>query len=492
MNRKSGLLLHISSLPSRYGIGKLGRAAFSFVDFLKEAGISCWQILPLTPTSYGDSPYQSFSVHAGNPYFIDFDALIADGLITRAEVDAVEWETDPRSVNYELQYENCYTVLRQAHSRLNGKYPSAYKQFLKEQEHWLPDYALFMALKQKHAGKPWMEWPEAEAMCEGAAMTRAKKELRSEIDFHAWMQFVFFTQWQELKQYANANGVEIIGDIPIYAALDSADVWKNPALFQLDESKKPTAVAGCPPDCFAKFGQLWGNPLYCWEAHAAQEYAWWITRLKHATTMYDIVRIDHFRGFESYYSIPYGNPTAEHGKWEKGPDAALFAAAKKALGKMNIIAEDLGNITPAVRRLLKKTGYPGMKVLQFAFDSDGTNTYLPHNFQTPNCVVYTGTHDNETLRGWVAASNKETLRFAKAYLHVERKSELPDAIIRAAWSSTADLAIAQMQDILRDGREARMNTPSTLGNNWKYRTAESDFTPKLVRRLKRMNTLYNR
>lgn len=490
MDRNSGILLHISSLPSRHGIGKLGKAALQFVDFLQEAGVHCWQILPLSPTSFGDSPYQSFSVHAGNPYFIDFDLLTEEGLLERSMYDGITWENRPRLVDYEIQYECCFPILRRAHQKFRPN--DEYRDFLHRNENWLQDYALFMALKDRHLGKPWMEWEPALAMGEPEALAQAREELKTEIDFYCWVQFAFYHQWDALKRYANAHDVQIIGDIPIYTALDSVEVWAHPNLFWLDEEKRPIAVAGCPPDCFSRLGQLWGNPLYHWEEHERDGYAWWIARLEHAASMYDIVRIDHFRGFESYYAIPYGNPTAEHGTWEKGPDFALFQAVRQKLGKLNIIAEDLGNITPAVRRLLKRTGYPGMKVLQFAFDGDSANGYLPHNYQTPNCVVYTGTHDNDTLRGWLEDADKENLRFAKAYLHVERKSELPDALLRAAWSSIANLAVAQMQDILRDGRESRMNTPSTLGHNWQYRTTEADYTQKLIRRLRRMNSLYNR
>lgn len=490
--RKSGILLHISSLPSRHGIGKLGKAAFDFVDFLAAAGVRCWQVLPLSPTSYGDSPYQSFSVFAGNPYFVDFDLLAEEGLLTPADYDGLDWEDDPFHVNYEKQYQTCFSVLRTAFRNRGARKSAPYRAFLKEQAFWLEDYALFMALKFRHDGKPWCEWEEALAMREPAALRAAQKELREEIDFFSFVQYHFFCQWARLRAYAADHNVQIIGDIPIYAAYDSADVWAHPELFQLDEKKVPTAVAGCPPDAFALTGQLWGNPLYDWDFHARDGFEWWLKRLSSAAALYDTVRIDHFRGFEAYYAIPYGDETAEHGTWRKGPDALLFTTAKKRLGKQSIIAENLGNITPAVRRMLKKTGFPGMKVLQFAFDSGAENDYLPHNYVTPNCVVYTGTHDNQTLTGWVADADKATLRYAKTYLNVEKKSELPDGILRAAWGSIGELCIAQMQDFLRSASSDRMNTPSTLGCNWQFRTTPLDFTPKLIKRIQKLNQTYYR
>lgn len=490
--RKSGILLHISSLPSRHGIGKLGQAAYDFVKFLQAAGVSCWQILPLSPTSYGDSPYQSCSVHAGNPYFIDFDLLAAAGLLTPADYDAIDWGEEAGQIDYEKLYTACFAVLRLAFRNRGKRRSAAYRAFLASEAHWLDDYALFMALKQQHGGKPWMEWDAPLAQREPKALAAAKRALAEEMEFYRWIQFQFFTQWDSLRAYANQHGISIIGDIPIYAAMDSVEVWATPELFQLDGEKRPVAVAGCPPDPFAKTGQLWGNPLYDWNVHAADGYAWWIDRLRHAARLYDTVRIDHFRGFERYYAIPYGEKTAEHGTWEKGPDYALFQAVRAALGRQSIIAEDLGNITPAVRRMLKKTGFPGMKVLQFAFDSGSGNPYLPHNFTTPNCVVYTGTHDNQTLLGWVQAADKTTLKYAKTYLHAEKKSELPDAMLRAAWGSIADLAVAQMQDFLHAGSEGRMNTPSTLGCNWQYRTDAFQYTEKLAKRIRKLNETYGR
>ncbi len=489
--RKGCILMHISSLPSEYGIGKMGRHAFEFVDFLKKSGIKCWQILPLSPTSYGDSPYQSFSVNAGNPYFIDFEVLEGDGLLEEHEYNEIEWESSPDKVDYSIIYDRCFDVLRVAHSRFKpSKFPS-YKKFCDKNKSWLDEYALFMALKFKNDGKPWYEWEKSISMHKPKAVAEAKKELKKDISFYKFIQFEFSRQWTELKKYANDAGIEIIGDIPIYCALDSVEAWSAPKLFQFDKNRKPVAVAGCPPDDFSPTGQLWGNPLYNWDYHKKTGYEWWINRIGCAAELYDIVRIDHFRGFESYYAIPYGNEDATVGEWQKGPNHELFRLAEEKLGKLNIIAEDLGFITPEVRELLDKSGYPGMKVLQFGF-SDGENEHLPHNFTTTNCYAYTGTHDNETLIGWVETSSAKSVKFAKKYLNVSKKKSIPMAIVRAAWASVAQTAVAQMQDFLESGKDGRMNTPSTLGINWQFRTRSEDFTPELAKNIKRLNKLYNR
>ena len=489
--RKSCIIMHISSLPSEYGIGKMGRQAFAFVDFLKKAGVKCWQILPLSPTSYGDSPYQSFSVNAGNPYFIDFDVLAGDGLLEEHEYRSISWETDPEKVDYALIYDHCFDVLRMAYDRFRPSKFRDYKKFCDANKDWLEEYGLFMALKSRNDGKAWYEWDKEISMHRPKAVAEAKKTLKKEIEFYKFIQYEFSRQWNELKSYANDSGIEIIGDIPIYCALDSVEAWADPKLFWFDRKRKPVAVAGCPPDDFSPLGQLWGNPLYDWEYHKKTGYKWWIERIRRATELYDIVRIDHFRGFESYYTIPYGNADATIGEWKKGPDYELFRLAEEKLGRLNIIAEDLGFITPEVRAMLDKCGYPGMKVLQFGF-SDGENEHLPHNFGTTKCIAYTGTHDNETLNGWVEAMDKKTLKFARKYLNVKKKSQIPSAVIRAAWGSTAETAAAQMQDFLDSPRSARMNTPSTLGGNWQFRTKPEDFTPELAKEIKKLNKLYNR
>ncbi|MCR4862118.1 MAG: 4-alpha-glucanotransferase [Ruminococcus sp.] len=489
--RKSCILMHISSLPSEYGIGKMGKHAFEFVDFLNSAGVKCWQILPLSPTSYGDSPYQSFSVNAGNPYFIDFEILEGDGLLERHEFASFTWETQPDKVDYKLIYDNCFKVLRIAYSRFKpAKFPE-YKEFCEANKSWLDEYGLFMALKSRNDGKPWFEWEGEIALHKPKAVTEAKKQLKTEIGFYKFMQFEFSRQWKALKKYANDSDIEIVGDIPIYCALDSVEAWADHRLFWFNRKRRPVCVAGCPPDEFSPTGQLWGNPLYDWDYHKKTGYKWWIDRIRTASELYDIVRIDHFRGFESYYTIPFGNKDAVVGEWKKGPDYELFRMAEEKLGRLSIIAEDLGFITPEVREMLDKCGYPGMKVLQFGF-SDGKNDYLPHNFTTTNCFAYTGTHDNETLNGWVETLDKKSLKFAKKYLNVNRKSEIPMAVVRAAWGSVAEVACAQMQDFLDSPVGDRMNTPSTLGCNWQFRTKQADFTPELAKKIRKLNKMYNR
>ena len=490
--RKSGILMHISSLPSKYGIGKMGKSAYDFVDFLVSVGVKCWQILPLSPTSYGDSPYQSFSVYAGNPYFIDFETLKREGLIKKSDYEDIKWQDNDHQVNYSIIYNNCFKVLRQAYKTYKRDISKRYKTFVEKNSSWLDDYALFMALKFKNNGKPWYEWDKKLAMRDSNALKKASDELEKETEFFKFIQYKFFRQWSNLKKYANDKGVEIIGDMPIYVSYDSVEAWVSPELFQFDKHKKPKDVAGCPPDDFAVTGQLWGNPLYDWEYHKKTGYKWWIDRLQFSASIYDIVRIDHFRGFESYYAVPYGDETAENGEWRKGPGAELFKAAEKALGKLNIIAEDLGFITEDVYKMLADVGYPGMKILQFAFGEDSANEHLPHNFTSSNCIAYTGTHDNETLKGWVSSQSSDTLKYCMAYLGVKKKKDIPKNIIKQTWASVAQTAIAQMQDFLNSDASARMNTPSTLGNNWQFRTSEDDFTDKLAKRILKLNKMYNR
>ncbi len=483
--------MHISSLPSDYGIGKLGKSAYDFVDFLAESGTKCWQILPLSPTSYGDSPYSSYSCYAGNPYFIDFEQLKQEGLLKKADYENIKWQDSPSAVNYTKIYNNCFKVLRIAYKSYKHELSSQYHKFVSENKKWLDDYALFMALKFKNNGLPWYEWDEKLAMRDEKSLAEAKLELSDDIELFKFIQYKFFKQWRILKEYANNRNIEIIGDMPIYVAYDSVDVWANPELFCLDEQKKPVEVAGCPPDDFSPTGQLWGNPLYKWDYHKKQHFEWWINRIKFASQIYDTVRIDHFRGFESFYAIPFGNETAEEGHWRKAMGKELFAAVKEKLGDISIIAEDLGFITPEVRELLNFTGFPGMKVLQFAF-SDPENEHLPHNFTSSNCIAYTGTHDNETLKGWVAGMSKDDIKFCKEYLTVLKKKDIPWAVIRAAWSSVASVAVAQIQDFLDSDAASRMNTPSVLGGNWQFRTKAEDFSPKLAKKIYKLNRMYNR
>ena len=490
--RKAGILMPISSLPSPYGIGTLGAAAREFVDFLAQAGQSCWQLLPICPTSYGDSPYQSFSSCAGNPYFIDLDDLQAQGLLEGPEYRELDWGDDPESVDYGLLYKMRYPVLHLACARLLEREGQGLAAFCRENREWLEDYALFMALKGKHGGASWFEWPEGERLRRPQDMQAAREELAGEIDFWKAVQYLFFRQWRELKAYANARGISIIGDLPIYVAGDSADVWSNPEQFQLDGRGWPTEVAGCPPDGFSADGQLWGNPLFDWERMKRDGYRWWLRRIAFQFTIYDTLRIDHFRGFDSYYAIPAGEKTARNGRWRPGPGLDFFKAVNKALGEKDIIAEDLGFLTDSVRTLLNKTGYPGMKVLEFAFDSRDTGSdYLPHCY-TPHCVVYTGTHDNDTIQGWMAHAPRKDVAFAKEYLRLTKREGYHWGMMRSAWASAADLAVMQMQDLLGLGSQARMNIPSTVGNNWKWRCLPGGFGLKLARKLRHEMKVYQR
>ncbi len=481
----------ISSLPSPYGIGTLGAEARKFADFLAAGGQSCWQLLPVGPTSYGDSPYQSFSSFAGNPYFIDLDILAEWGLLEPEEYQFLNWGNDPGQADYELLYKNRFQVLRLAVSRLSRGDKFEMRGTLWGAD-WLEDYALFMALKDKFGGASWLDWPEELRLREPASLALARKELAAEIDFWKWVQHLFFSQWWSLKEYVNQKNISIIGDLPIYVALDSADVWANPDQFQLDENGRPTEVAGCPPDGFSADGQLWGNPLFDWERMKKDGYAWWLKRIAWQFQICDTLRIDHFRGFDSYYAIPYGDATAKNGRWKPGPGIGFFKAVNKALGKKDIIAEDLGFLTPSVHKLLKDSGYPGMKVLEFAFDSRDTGSdYLPHCY-SPHCVVYAGTHDNDTIQGWMASAPKKDVSFAKAYLRLSKREGYHWGMMRSAWASPADLAVMQFQDLLGLGSEARMNTPSTLGNNWKWRALPGTFDEKLSKRLRREMKVYQR
>jgi len=482
----------ISSLPSPWGIGTLGEAAYKFVDFLAAGGQSCWQVLPLGPTGYGDSPYQSFSSFAGNPYFIDLDILAEWGFLKPDEYETVDWGDDPSSVDYQRLYENRFSVLRLACSRLGRGDLFELRGTLWNAD-WLEDYALFMALKDKFGGATWFTWPEELRLRKPAALAAAKKELAEDVQFWRTVQYLFFNQWWNLKEYANQKGVSIIGDLPIYVSGDSADVWANPEQFQLDEAGRPTEVAGCPPDAFSDDGQLWGNPLFDWERMKEDGYAWWLKRIGFQFQLYDMLRIDHFRGFEAYYAIPYGNKTARNGRWRPGPGIELFQAVNKALGEREIIAEDLGVITEEVRELLRATGYPGMKVLEFAFGSrKEPSDYLPWQYPK-NCVVYTGTHDNDTIRGWMerTGSRRETA-YARECLRLTKREGYHWGMMRSAWASAADLAVMQMQDILGLGSEARMNIPSTLGNNWKWRCLPGACAPKLAERLRHEMRVYHR
>lgn len=495
--RESGILMPVFSLPSKYGIGCFSKEAYDFVDFLADAGQSKWQILPLGPTGYGDSPYQSFSTFAGNPYYIDPETLVEEGLITVAECEESMPVVDSSVVvnnvpiDYEWLYFHRFPLLRKAFLRFIPD--NEYQMFLKENEDWLTDYCLFMAIKDKEGGVSFVEWANEYKNREPGAMEEVKTELAEEVDFYRFQQYEFRKQWDRLHAYANKKGIEIIGDIPIYVAFDSADTWANPRLFQIDENNRPIGVAGCPPDAFSETGQLWGNPLFDWDYHRETGYKWWISRIAHCFALYDVVRIDHFRGFDEYYAIPYGDKTAERGKWMPGPGMELFERVKTELGDLKIIAEDLGFLTDSVRELLEKSGYPGMKVLQFAFDPREPGNYLPHTY-TNNCVVYTGTHDNTTIRGWYHEISAESRAFAREYMQIPAMDEdtLSWNFIAMAMSSVSNLCIIPIQDYLCLGKEARINTPSTLGNNWVWRMPSDALTQELADRIRRMTIIYGR
>lgn len=497
--RASGVLLPIFSLPGKYGIGCFSKEAYNFIDFLKKAGQTYWQILPIGPTSYGDSPYQSFSTFAGNPYFIDLEELIQQKLLTKEECDAARMGTKENDIDYGALYNERFRLLRLAFSRISPKTKAEVEKFAKEQD-WLEDYALFMALKDAHDGKSFLEWEDDLRLRDKDALEKALKTYADDVAFYEYLQYEFFRQWKKLRAYANKEGIQIIGDIPIYIAADSADVWCNPQLFQIDKDGRPKAVAGCPPDAFSELGQMWGNPLYDWPAHKKEGYKWWISRMKACEGLYDVIRIDHFRGFDEYYSIPYGREDAVIGQWEPGPGYELFETMEKALGKLNIIAEDLGYITPTVRKLVKDTGFPNMKIMEFAFDGREpkqggakTNDYLPFNMDK-NCVVYTGTHDNETLYGWLDNVDKGSLDEAKRFMDIKwiTKKGFVKKMVRLAVSSPANMCIIPIQDYLCLGNEARINEPSTLGTNWRWRLVKGQLTDKVAEEMLYLANLYGR
>ena len=511
--RESGILMPVSSLPGPYGIGCFGAEALKFVDFLAAAGQHIWQLLPLSPTGYGDSPYQSCSAFAGNPYFIDLDALKADGLLTAAQLKAEPWGTDPLSVDYGTLYTSRYKVLRAAYAAWREKYagcfgcahyyPDDYYAFTLTNESWLNDYAMYMALKTANGMKSWAEWPREYRLRDAGALAEFAAVQEEEIGFWKFLQYEFAVQWKKVKDYANEKGIKILGDIPIYVSADSVDAWVGGELFELDAQGGFARVAGCPPDYFSADGQLWGNPLYNWPYHKQTGYAWWVRRVRHALGIYDLLRIDHFRGFDTYWAIPAGSPTARTGKWENGPGMDLFRALEAALGKLPIIAEDLGDLVPSVRKLLADSTFPGMKVLQFAFGG-GDNEYLPHN-HVKNSVVYPGTHDNTTLTDWwVNAATAKEKANAAAYLHLTpckptakevaavRTDAARTALLRAALGSVADRAIIPMADWLGLGAEAHLNTPGKLGGNWAWRAAEGFDTALLAGRIEAECAVYCR
>jgi len=494
--RGAGILLPVSAMPSPYGIGSFSKKTLAVIDRMAEAGQKYWQILPLGPTGYGDSPYQSFSAFAGNPYFIDLDSLAEEGLLDRESLKSVTFCDRDDDIDYLKLYLKRFTVLGEAFQKSDFEKEEAYARFEAKNAFWLEDYALFMSIKNSLGGKSWHEWPDDIRLREKDALEKWSRDNADQIRFYKFLQYEFDRQWRTVKKHANDLGIRVVGDIPIYVAPDSSDAWAEPDMFQFDEDRRPVAVAGCPPDAFSADGQLWGNPLYDWEYHKKTGFAWWKKRIEHCLELYDVVRIDHFRGFDEYYSIPYGEPTAVNGHWEKGPGMELFAALKEnpKMTRSSIIAEDLGFLTDSVLRLVHDTGFPGMKVLEFAFDSRDSSNYLPHNYPE-NSVVYTGTHDNQTLAAWYWELNAEDRALANDYAGVN--SGLTDlarnkAFIRLAMESVADTCIIPMQDYLGLGGEARMNHPSTLGGNWRWRMKEGEFTSDLAAHIRRLTRISGR
>lgn len=492
LQRGAGLLLPISSLPSPYGIGTLGDEAYKFVDFLVDAGQSYWQVLPVGPTSYGDSPYQSFSAFAGNPYFIDLDYLVEEGLITKKDIKQYSWVSNVEYVEYAMIYQSRFKVLRTAFENSDHIGTEEYNEFLEDSKYWLDDYSLYMAVKFHFDNVEWQQWDEDIKLRKPEALERYREELKDDIEFWKFCQFKFFEQWNDLRTYANESGIKMIGDIPIYVAMDSADVWAHKELFELDEDVKPINVAGVPPDAFSEDGQLWGNPLYNWTKMEEEDFSWWKERMRSNAGLYDFIRIDHFIGVVNYYSIAADCKNAKKGEWRKGPGKKLTDAIDSAIGdNASIIAEDLGIVSQPVKDLLKETGYPGMKIIEFAFDGGPSNDHLPHNYN-PNSLVYGGTHDNETVAGYFSSKTKKELKYAMEYLGVSNKEDIPDAVLRTAYASVAAMAIFQVQDILGLGNEARMNTPSTLGDNWKWRMTKGCLKKQHAKKLYKLAEFYAR
>ena len=493
--RSSGILFHPTSLPGKYGIGTLGKEAYAFIDFLKKSKQKLWQIFPLGPTGYGDSPYQSFSSFAGNPYLIDFDLLIEAHLLSEEDLRDVFFGDNEEYIDYGAIYNQKYPLLRKAYENFkssdNHEMKENLEHFKRENASWLNDYSLYISLKNHFNGLPWNEWAHDIKNREHGAMEHYRNELADDIEYHNFIQFLFFKQWGDVKRYANENGIKIIGDIPIFVAADSSDAWANPEIFLFDEERKPVKVAGVPPDYFSATGQLWGNPLYNWQKLKETNYSWWVERVRANLSTCDIIRIDHFRGFEAYWAVPYGDDTAINGQWEPGPGIDLFNAIKSQLGELPIIAEDLGLMTQGVIDLREATGFPGMKILGFAFDSGEENDYLPHTY-TKNCVVYTGTHDNDTLIGWFQKAKEEDRQFARDYLNSRSDDEIHWDAIRGAWSSVASMAISPVQDFLGLGSEARINTPGIAAGNWQWRLRHGVLTDELAERIAKLTRVYSR
>ena len=492
MERKSGILMPMSSLPSPYGIGTMGKSAYAFVDFLKAAGQKYWQVLPLGPTSFGDSPYSSFSSFAGNPYFIDLDLLIKDRLLRPSEVKDRDWGDKADRIDYARIFENRFPVLRLAFQRGRERYASQIADFRRENAAWLENYALYMAVKAGFGMVSWNEWPDREIrLHKSDAVERYRQQYAEDIDFWVFCQFLFFRQWKALREYAHKQGIQFIGDVPIYVALDSADVWAEPKYFQLDSDGVPKEVAGVPPDAFTEDGQLWGNPLYDYDVMKADGFGWWIRRIEGAGRLFDMIRIDHFRGFESYWAVPFGDSTAKNGRWRPGPGMDLVGVLTSWFHDLSFIAEDLGYTTPEVEKLLKDSKLPGMKILEFGFDPKSESDYMPHNCVN-NSICYVGTHDNEVVKGWVKHTDKATLRYAKEYMHKGEDESWCEAMLRTGMSTASKLFVMQMQDILELGEDSRINTPGVLGGNWQWRMRPDAIDKKLARKIRKLTETYRR
>jgi 4-alpha-glucanotransferase len=494
LKRGAGILLPVTALPSPYGIGTLGKEAYEFVDFLKDAGQSFWQVLPVGPTSYGDSPYQSFSAFAGNPYMIDLDALIEEGILDRGTANDRFWGNDPGRVAYDVMFQNRFPVLRAAFAGSHLEEDEDYRAFCADQAFWLEDYSLYMACKTHFGNQEWPLWEKDIKFRTPEAVAKYSQLLKEDMEFWKFCQYKFYGQWEKLRRYANERGISLIGDVPIYMALDSADVWVHPDLFQLDENLTPIKVAGVPPDAFSDDGQLWGNPLYDWDAMEAEDFEWWSRRIGASSILYDVVRFDHFIGVTQYYTIPFGSSDGKSGEWKKGPGRKLVDVILKAAGDTKVIAEDLGVSVPEVKQLLAETGLPGMKIIEFAFGGGSDNEHLPHNYAS-NCVVYGGTHDNETLKGYFLGCSDWERGYACRYMGVANPNDIDaivSAVFRTAYSSVASVAIFQVQDVLRLDNSARMNHPSTIGGNWSWRLRKGQLGDREKQMLRDLVNLYGR
>lgn len=489
MKRASGIIMPVFSLPGKYGIGTFGKEAYDFIDFLSDAGQKYWQVLPMGPTDCGNSPYSSLSVFAGNPNFIDLEQLIEEGAVDRKEVEMIDWGSG--DVDYDKVIPGKKKILKSAYLKAYNSVKEEVSDFAENNISWIYDYALYMALKEHFDGLPWYEWEEDIRLREQEAVEKYRSELKDSINYHIYVQYLFFKQWDKLKKYAEDKDVKFIGDIPIYAAMDSADIWASPENFQLDKKNMPVDVAGVPPDYFSEEGQLWGNPLYDWEAMKNDGYGWWIRRIGAAERLYDVIRIDHFRGLESYWAVPATEKTAINGEWRKGPGLDFIERIKGWFCGIEIIAEDLGILTDDVRKLLKNSGFPGMKVLQFAFDDSRNSDYLPHKYEK-NCVCYGGTHDNATIKEWLETGDKKEIEFAREYFGINKKDNFNFGIIRGGMASVADTFITQMQDYLELGKEARTNIPGIAFGNWKWKMEEGAATKQLAEKILKMTKLYGR